>query len=200
MKAIAHSSSMLGNTRFGDQWRARLKARWCPAQKAPITAKLMKNARKLGMRLASAARWSRTLAWQRQLGRADLDNQQRDGDREHRVGKEDQPLERVCGRGGRVAHSTGSTLTSNWPSLTCAPGFADSSVTMPSNGAVSACSIFIASSVSKRCPLATFSPLKPPPQSPAPASAPRSRRRGRRATCRCRAAQRELVIVGLRGK
>ena len=34
-----------------------------------------------------------------------------------------------------------------------------SSATVPSNGAVSACSIFIASSVSKRWPLATFSPF-----------------------------------------
>ncbi len=44
------------------------------------------------------------------------------------------------------------------PSVTCAPGLAFNSATVPSNGAVSACSIFIASSVSKRCPLATFSP------------------------------------------
>jgi hypothetical protein len=52
MKAIAHSIAMLGNSRFGDQWRDRLKARWWPAQKAP----------KLGMRLSSAIPFRRWFA------------------------------------------------------------------------------------------------------------------------------------------
>src|SRR5437764_9893815 len=95
-----------------------------------------------------------------EMGRLDLDDQQRDGDGEHRVGEEDQPLQRVRRRAVvLIAHSAvASILTSSWPSLTWAPAVALSSATMPSNGAVSACSIFIASRVRRRWPLTTLSP------------------------------------------
>ena len=51
-----------------------------------------------------------------------------------------------------------SIRTSKAPSLTCAPAAALSSATLPSNGAVRLCSIFIASSVSSFWPFVTASP------------------------------------------
>ena len=49
-----------------------------------------------------------------------------------------------------------SMRASSVPSETCAPSTAFSSATMPSNGACSPCSIFMASRISMRCPFTTF--------------------------------------------
>ena len=59
-----------------------------------MTKKLIEKATKLGLRLIERTELSAVARVDRQVRRADLDHQQGDRDREHRVGKEDQPFER----------------------------------------------------------------------------------------------------------